>query len=119
MIRKIIRLLIPAFFTIFFIREIFVREHWSFKVPAILLAIITVCALVQNILAFKYRAKGNTSEPLSLKKIIGLFVFSVIIILFPQVIFIESHWLFKIPVLLLIFYALLQFVHYLKDKRAA
>ena len=52
--RRLIGILIPAFFAIYFICEIFVREHWSFKVPAILIALVTAAVLVQNIADIKY-----------------------------------------------------------------
>lgn len=116
--RRIIGILIPAFFTIFFIREIFVREHWSFKIPAILIAVVTAIALVQNIAAIKYGDVKKHDEQISFSKTIALLVFAFLILLYPQLIFVESHWLFKIPVFLMLIYAISNLLLYIKNKNS-
>lgn len=72
--------------------------------------------LVQNIATIKYGGEKKNDEQISLSRTIGLLVFAIIIILFPQLIFVESHWLFKIPAFLMIVYVALQLLHYRKNK---
>ncbi|KYG89181.1 hypothetical protein A0U40_12620 [[Bacillus] sp. KCTC 13219] len=114
--RRLIGILISAFFTIYFIRQIFVREHWSFKVPAILIALVTAAVLVQNIAAIKYGDEKKNDGQISLSKTFGLLVFAFLALLFPQLLFVESHWLFKIPVFLIIIYVASSLLLYMKNN---
>jgi len=114
--RNILKVLIPAFLTSYFIREIFLRESWSLKVSAILVALFAASALVQNITVIKYGEEKENDGQISLSKTMGLIVFAFFILLFPQLIFVESHWLFKIPIFLMIIYGATDLVLYLKNK---
>lgn len=114
--KKILGILIPAFFTIYFIREIFVREYWSFKVPAILVALFAASALVQNIAVIKYGEEKDNDGPISFSKTIGIIVLGFFMLIFLQLTSFESRWLFKIPTFLVIVYGATDLLLYMKNK---
>jgi|SRR5690606_31929999 uncharacterized membrane protein YraQ (UPF0718 family) len=116
--KRILGILILAMFSIFFIREIFVGEGWSTKISSIFVVIVAATALVNNIAAMKFGARENAEVEISLSKIIALLVVILALLLFPKLLLVESHWLFKLPFILVLIYLVIDLYLYLKKRKA-
>jgi len=95
-----------------------VGEGWSTKISSIFVVIVAATALVNNIAAMKFGARENAEVEISLSKIIALLVVILALLLFPKLLLVESHWLFKLPFILVLIYLVIDLYLYLKKRKA-